>query len=141
MLAMTRSVCCVSLFLKYICYKYMLRSVFIYYAYLSLLYFSLFIGSLKKQSRTGADTVLLTAICSAISYSPKTCIMEHKLPPLFVIDDNSVLPDELQTLVNQVGPLMSQRSRATQVSAWHILNRYEPFLLKKIIVHKLHPCM
>lgn len=85
---------------------------------------SLFVKVCKMQdvSVSGSDRLFLTSVCNAAAQAPKCHILEHKLPPLLVAGDLSPLPDNLQTLLNHLCPLLVAKERSVQVAAFHILH-------------------
>ncbi|XP_052810138.1 E3 ubiquitin-protein ligase listerin-like [Mya arenaria] len=76
----------------------------------------------KGTSLSGSDKIVLQSACNAAAMSPQKLILEHKLPPLLVAGDLSPLPDTLQTLLNQLSPLIIKKEKCVQLSAFCILD-------------------
>ncbi|KAL4232926.1 listerin E3 ubiquitin protein ligase 1 [Mactra antiquata] len=76
----------------------------------------------KTDTVMGSVQLLLMSVCNAAAQSPKEHILEHKLPPLLMIE-SSPLPDNLQSLLNHFCPLLLSSHRCVQMSAFHILYR------------------
>ncbi|WAR08242.1 LTN1-like protein [Mya arenaria] len=93
--------------------------------------FSVLLPTYLKFCRS--DKIVLQSACNAAAMSPQKLILEHKLPPLLVAGDLSPLPDTLQTLLNQLSPLIIKKEKCVQLSAFCILDRSPPArLMEKI---------
>lgn len=55
--------------------------------------------------------------------TPKELILDHKLPPLLVAGDLSPLPDNLQSLLNHLCPLLLASERCVQVAVFVLIER------------------
>jgi len=77
------------------------------------------------MQESGSGRLVLQSVCKAAASAPSALILDHKLPPLLVARDSSTstLPDNLQTLLNQLSPLMGTEEKCVQVSAFLILDK------------------
>uniref|UniRef100_A0A672SBT7 E3 ubiquitin-protein ligase listerin n=1 Tax=Sinocyclocheilus grahami TaxID=75366 RepID=A0A672SBT7_SINGR len=60
----------------------------------------------------------------ALTYIPVELLTQNKLPPRFVADQRSSLPEPLQTLLNTLSPLLLFKARPLQLAVYHILHKY-----------------
>ncbi|KAH3724799.1 E3 ubiquitin-protein ligase listerin-like [Dreissena polymorpha] len=88
-----------------------------------LLMFVKLCKSIKDTTLCGADRIVLRSLCIATSSCPERLVTNHKLPPLLVAGDLSPLPDTLQTLLNQLCPLLLVPETCVQTSVFCVLNR------------------
>uniref|UniRef100_A0A8C1IBM9 E3 ubiquitin-protein ligase listerin n=1 Tax=Cyprinus carpio TaxID=7962 RepID=A0A8C1IBM9_CYPCA len=68
-------------------------------------------------------TVFYSSI-TALTYIPVELLTQNKLPPRFVADQRSSLPEPLQTLLNTLSPLLLFKARPLQLAVYHILHKY-----------------
>uniref|UniRef100_A0A671QUG9 E3 ubiquitin-protein ligase listerin n=1 Tax=Sinocyclocheilus anshuiensis TaxID=1608454 RepID=A0A671QUG9_9TELE len=66
----------------------------------------------------------LRAVGEALTYIPVELLTQNKLPPRFVADQRSSLPEPLQTLLNTLSPLLLFKARPLQLAVYHILHKY-----------------
>ncbi|XP_051540876.1 E3 ubiquitin-protein ligase listerin isoform X2 [Myxocyprinus asiaticus] len=71
---------------------------------------------------------VLRAVGEALTYIPVELLTQNKLPPRFVADQKSVLPEPLQTLLNTLSPLLLFKARPLQLAVYHILHKVMPLL-------------
>ncbi|XP_051973695.1 E3 ubiquitin-protein ligase listerin [Xyrauchen texanus] len=71
---------------------------------------------------------VLRAVGEALTYIPVELLTQNKLPPRFVADQRSVLPEPLQTLLNTLSPLLLFKARPLQLAVYHILHKVMPLL-------------
>uniref|UniRef100_A0A672SBE0 E3 ubiquitin-protein ligase listerin n=1 Tax=Sinocyclocheilus grahami TaxID=75366 RepID=A0A672SBE0_SINGR len=64
------------------------------------------------------------AVGEALTYIPVELLTQNKLPPRFVADQRSSLPEPLQTLLNTLSPLLLFKARPLQLAVYHILHKY-----------------
>uniref|UniRef100_A0A671QUH2 E3 ubiquitin-protein ligase listerin n=1 Tax=Sinocyclocheilus anshuiensis TaxID=1608454 RepID=A0A671QUH2_9TELE len=64
----------------------------------------------------------------ALTYIPVELLTQNKLPPRFVADQRSSLPEPLQTLLNTLSPLLLFKARPLQLAVYHILHKVMPLL-------------
>ncbi len=74
------------------------------------------------------DAILLQALGSTIALCPVNHIKSHKLPPRLVVDQDTNLPDDLQTALNHLCPLLLSPNRATQLAAYRVLLGLMPLM-------------
>uniref|UniRef100_A0A671LR43 E3 ubiquitin-protein ligase listerin n=1 Tax=Sinocyclocheilus anshuiensis TaxID=1608454 RepID=A0A671LR43_9TELE len=67
---------------------------------------------------------VLRAVGEALTYIPVELLTQNKLPPRFVADQRSSLPEPLQTLLNTLSPLLLFKARPLQLAVYHILHKY-----------------
>ncbi|XP_043106094.1 E3 ubiquitin-protein ligase listerin [Puntigrus tetrazona] len=70
----------------------------------------------------------LRAVGEALTYIPVELLTQNKLPPRFVADQRSSLPEPLQTLLNTLSPLLLFKARPLQLAVYHILHKVMPSL-------------
>ncbi|XP_016092298.1 E3 ubiquitin-protein ligase listerin-like [Sinocyclocheilus grahami] len=70
----------------------------------------------------------LRAVGEALTYIPVELLTQNKLPPRFVADQRSSLPEPLQTLLNTLSPLLLFKARPLQLAVYHILHKVMPLL-------------
>lgn len=66
----------------------------------------------------------LRAVGEALTYMPVELLTQNKLPPRFVADQRSSLPEPVQTLLNSLSPLLLFKARPLQLTVYHILHKY-----------------
>ncbi|XP_056103772.1 E3 ubiquitin-protein ligase listerin [Rhinichthys klamathensis goyatoka] len=71
---------------------------------------------------------VLRAMGEALTYIPVELLTHNKLPPRFVADQRSSLPEPLQTLLNTLSPLLLFKARPLQLAVYHILHKVMPLL-------------
>ena len=82
-----------------------------------------FSETMQQKALSGTDQLVLASVCEAASNAPSTFILNHELPPMLIAGDSSPLPDNLQTLMNHMCPLLLARDYPVQISAYMILSR------------------
>jgi len=88
-------------------------------AYLSPFY----TGETKTAAEGSFQNSVLTSLGEALTYISKDQLLNHKLPAKFVAGQKTNLPDNLQTLLNTLSPLLLFRARSVQVSVYHMLSK------------------
>uniref|UniRef100_A0A671LML7 E3 ubiquitin-protein ligase listerin n=1 Tax=Sinocyclocheilus anshuiensis TaxID=1608454 RepID=A0A671LML7_9TELE len=76
---------------------------------------------------------VLRAVGEALTYIPVELLTQNKLPPRFVADQRSSLPEPLQTLLNTLSPLLLFKARPLQLAVYHILHKSPPAALMSIL--------
>ncbi|XP_033373915.1 E3 ubiquitin-protein ligase listerin isoform X2 [Parus major] len=87
-------------------------------------------GETKNASEGSFQNSVLTSLGEALTYISKDQLLNHKLPPKFVAGQKTNLPDNLQTLLNTLSPLLLFRARPVQVSVYHMMHKLMPELPK-----------
>ncbi|XP_002190030.5 E3 ubiquitin-protein ligase listerin [Taeniopygia guttata] len=87
-------------------------------------------GETKNASEGSFQNSVLSSLGEALTYISKEQLLNHKLPAKFVAGQKTNLPDELQTLLNTLSPLLLFRARPVQVSVYHMLHKLMPELPK-----------
>ncbi|KAM9333735.1 E3 ubiquitin-protein ligase listerin [Pholidichthys leucotaenia] len=72
--------------------------------------------------------VALQSVGLALSYVPVQQLSQNSLPPRFVVDQKTNLPEQLQTLLNTFCPLLLFKARPLQITVYHILEKVMPQL-------------
>uniref|UniRef100_A0A671VBZ2 E3 ubiquitin-protein ligase listerin n=1 Tax=Sparus aurata TaxID=8175 RepID=A0A671VBZ2_SPAAU len=70
-------------------------------------------------------------VCSvgvALTYVPVQQLTQNSLPPRFIVDQNTNLPEPLQTLLNTFCPLLLFKARPLQMTVYHLLEKVMPQL-------------
>ncbi|KAI7793222.1 putative E3 ubiquitin-protein ligase listerin [Triplophysa rosa] len=70
----------------------------------------------------------LRAVGEALTYIPVELLTQNKLPPRFVADQKSSLPEPMQTLLNTLSPLLLFKARPLQLAVYHLLHKVMPLL-------------
>ncbi|XP_068600675.1 E3 ubiquitin-protein ligase listerin [Brachionichthys hirsutus] len=71
---------------------------------------------------------VLKSVGVALTYVPAKQLKENALPPRFVADQNTNLPEPLQTLLNTFCPLLLFKARPLQIAVYHLLETVMPQL-------------
>ncbi|XP_030060139.1 E3 ubiquitin-protein ligase listerin [Microcaecilia unicolor] len=87
-------------------------------------------GESKDPSSNLSNATVLKFVSDAVTYISKDQLLNHMLPPKFVANQKTNLPDKLQTLLNTFAPFLLYRSRPVQIAVYHILNKLMPELPK-----------
>uniref|UniRef100_A0A8C3LMT7 E3 ubiquitin-protein ligase listerin n=1 Tax=Chrysolophus pictus TaxID=9089 RepID=A0A8C3LMT7_CHRPC len=87
-------------------------------------------GETKTATEGSFQNSVLTSLGEALTYVSKDQLLNHKLPAKFVAGQKTNLPDNLQTLLNTLSPLLLFRARSVQVSVYHMLYKLMPELPK-----------
>ncbi|POI35437.1 hypothetical protein CIB84_000811, partial [Bambusicola thoracicus] len=87
-------------------------------------------GETKTAAEGSFQNSVLTSLGEALTYISKDQLLNHKLPAKFVAGQKTNLPDNLQTLLNTLSPLLLFRARSVQVSVYHMLYKLMPELPK-----------
>uniref|UniRef100_A0A671VDC6 E3 ubiquitin-protein ligase listerin n=1 Tax=Sparus aurata TaxID=8175 RepID=A0A671VDC6_SPAAU len=64
----------------------------------------------------------------ALTYVPVQQLTQNSLPPRFIVDQNTNLPEPLQTLLNTFCPLLLFKARPLQMTVYHLLEKVMPQL-------------
>lgn len=78
-------------------------------------------GETKTAAEGSFQNSVLMSLGEALTYISKDQLLNHKLPAKFVAGQKTNLPDNLQTLLNTLSPLLLFRARSVQVSVYHML--------------------
>ncbi|KAF6723533.1 E3 ubiquitin-protein ligase listerin [Oryzias melastigma] len=70
----------------------------------------------------------LQSVGSALTYIPLQQLLKTSLPPRFIADQKTNLPESLQTLLNTLCPLLLFKARPLQVAVHHLLDKVMPQL-------------
>ncbi|KAJ8266659.1 hypothetical protein GJAV_G00133160 [Gymnothorax javanicus] len=73
-------------------------------------------------------SAVLRAVGAALRWVPVQMLTQNKLPPKFVAGQKTNLPEELQTLLNTLAPLLLFKARPAQLTAFHVLSKMMPQL-------------
>uniref|UniRef100_A0A8C9VU97 E3 ubiquitin-protein ligase listerin n=1 Tax=Scleropages formosus TaxID=113540 RepID=A0A8C9VU97_SCLFO len=71
---------------------------------------------------------VLRSAGEALCYMPVSLLTENKLPARFMADQRTNLPEQLQTLLNTLAPLLLFKARPVQLTVFQILNKVMPQL-------------
>lgn len=71
---------------------------------------------------------VLQSVGLALTYVPVQQLQQNSLPPRFVADQNTNLPEPLQTLLNTFCPLLLFKARPLQITVYHLLEKVMPQL-------------
>lgn len=71
---------------------------------------------------------VLQSVGVALTYVPVQQLKQNSLPPRFIVDQNTNLPEPLQTLLNTFCPLLLFKARPLQISVYHLLEKVMPQL-------------
>ncbi|XP_049641695.1 E3 ubiquitin-protein ligase listerin [Suncus etruscus] len=85
-------------------------------------------GENKDTSETAFSNAVLKPMCETLTYIPKDQLLNHKLPARLVAGQGPNLPENLQTLLNTLAPLLLSRARPVQIAAYHMLYKLMPEL-------------
>ncbi|OXB60106.1 hypothetical protein ASZ78_003087 [Callipepla squamata] len=87
-------------------------------------------GETKTAAEGSFQNSVLTSLGEALTYISRDQLLNHKLPAKFVAGQKTNLPDNLQTLLNTLSPLLLFRARSVQISVYHMLYKLMPELPK-----------
>ncbi|XP_068188141.1 E3 ubiquitin-protein ligase listerin [Antennarius striatus] len=73
-------------------------------------------------------SAVLKSVGVALTYVPANQLKENSLPPRFIADQNTNLPEPLQTLLNTFCPLLLFKARPLQIAVYHFLEKVMPQL-------------
>uniref|UniRef100_A0A8D3CI19 E3 ubiquitin-protein ligase listerin n=1 Tax=Scophthalmus maximus TaxID=52904 RepID=A0A8D3CI19_SCOMX len=79
-----------------------------------------------KQRREGV--LVLQSVGMALTYVPVQKLNQNSLPPQFIADQKTNLPEPLQTLLNTFCPLLLFKARPLQITIYHLLEKVMPQL-------------
>uniref|UniRef100_A0A671VDD3 E3 ubiquitin-protein ligase listerin n=1 Tax=Sparus aurata TaxID=8175 RepID=A0A671VDD3_SPAAU len=79
-------------------------------------------------SITGVQADIITSVGVALTYVPVQQLTQNSLPPRFIVDQNTNLPEPLQTLLNTFCPLLLFKARPLQMTVYHLLEKVMPQL-------------
>ncbi|XP_068126697.1 E3 ubiquitin-protein ligase listerin isoform X2 [Hyperolius riggenbachi] len=77
----------------------------------------------NKALEMSYQSPVLQSLGETLCYISKEQLLDHKLPAKFVAGQKTNLPDSLQSLLNTLAPLLLHRDRATQITAYHLLEK------------------
>ncbi|KAF3706549.1 E3 ubiquitin-protein ligase listerin [Channa argus] len=72
--------------------------------------------------------VVLQSVGVALTYVPLPQLNQNSLPPRFIADQKTNLPEPLQTLLNTICPLLLFKARPLQIAVYHLLEKVMPQL-------------
>lgn len=67
---------------------------------------------------------VLQSVGVALTYVPVLQLNNNSLPPRFIADQKTNLPEPLQTLLNTFCPLLLFKARPLQITVYHLLEKY-----------------
>uniref|UniRef100_A0AAX7UY04 E3 ubiquitin-protein ligase listerin n=1 Tax=Astatotilapia calliptera TaxID=8154 RepID=A0AAX7UY04_ASTCA len=79
-------------------------------------------------SITGMSHLILQSVGVALTHVPVQQLTQNSLPPRFIADQKTNLPEPLQTLLNTFCPLLLFKARPLQIAVYHILEKVMPQL-------------
>ncbi|XP_055965445.1 E3 ubiquitin-protein ligase listerin [Sorex fumeus] len=85
-------------------------------------------GENKDASERSFQNAVLKPMCETLTYIPKDQLLNHKLPARLVAGQKTNLPENLQTLLNTLAPLLLSRARPVQIAVYHMLYKLMPEL-------------
>ncbi|XP_034745446.1 E3 ubiquitin-protein ligase listerin [Etheostoma cragini] len=71
---------------------------------------------------------VLQSVGVALTYVPVQLLKQNSLPPRFIADQKTNLPEPLQTLLNTFCPLLLFKARPLQITVYHLLEKVMPQL-------------
>uniref|UniRef100_A0A8C9ZA49 E3 ubiquitin-protein ligase listerin n=1 Tax=Sander lucioperca TaxID=283035 RepID=A0A8C9ZA49_SANLU len=71
---------------------------------------------------------VLQSVGVALTYMPVQLLKQNSLPPRFIADQKTNLPEPLQTLLNTFCPLLLFKARPLQITVYHLLEKVMPQL-------------
>uniref|UniRef100_A0A8C2Z517 E3 ubiquitin-protein ligase listerin n=1 Tax=Cyclopterus lumpus TaxID=8103 RepID=A0A8C2Z517_CYCLU len=71
---------------------------------------------------------VLQSVGAALTYVPVQQLKQNSLPPRFIADQKTNLPEPLQTLLNTFCPLLLFKARPLQITVYHVLEKVMPQL-------------
>ncbi|XP_022063447.2 E3 ubiquitin-protein ligase listerin [Acanthochromis polyacanthus] len=71
---------------------------------------------------------VLQSVGVALTYVPVPQLNQNSLPPRFIADQKTNLPEPLQTLLNTFCPLLLFKARPLQITVYHLLEKVMPQL-------------
>ncbi|XP_034539490.1 E3 ubiquitin-protein ligase listerin [Notolabrus celidotus] len=71
---------------------------------------------------------VLQSVGAALTYVPVQQLTKNSLPPKFIADQKTNLPEALQTLLNTLCPLLLFKARPLQITVYHLLEKVMPQL-------------
>uniref|UniRef100_A0A3Q2DVL2 E3 ubiquitin-protein ligase listerin n=1 Tax=Cyprinodon variegatus TaxID=28743 RepID=A0A3Q2DVL2_CYPVA len=80
---------------------------------------------------------VLQSLCLALTYIPVQQLNQNALPPRFIADQKTNLPESLQTLLNTLCPLLLFKARPLQITVHHMLEKVMPQLPEESTFHSL----
>lgn len=66
---------------------------------------------------------VLQSVGVALTHVPVQQLTQNSLPPRFIADQKTNLPEPLQTLLNTFCPLLLFKARPLQIAVYHILEK------------------
>ena len=80
-------------------------------------------GVIGDRATANGCCLMLSSLASTISLCPHNHIVKHQLPPKLIAGDDSSLPDDHQTVLNHLAPMLLNANRAIQIAAYRLLLR------------------
>ncbi|KAF3840790.1 hypothetical protein F7725_006652 [Dissostichus mawsoni] len=71
---------------------------------------------------------VLQSVGVALTHVPLHQLKNNSLPPRFIADQKTNLPEQLQTLLNTLCPLLLFKARPLQITVYHLLEKVMPHL-------------
>ncbi|KAL4608591.1 E3 ubiquitin-protein ligase listerin isoform X2 [Arapaima gigas] len=71
---------------------------------------------------------VVRSVGEALCYIPVSLLTDNKLPARFVAAQRTNLPEQLQTLLNTLAPLLLFKARPVQLTVYHVLDKVMPQL-------------
>ena len=84
----------------------------------------------SKGLLSANDDAVIKVLCTAVSECPLEHLKSHQLPAKLVADHDTNAPDDLQTVLNHLCPRLISKNRASQITAYRLLQKY--VLLKEL---------
>ncbi|KAM5280986.1 E3 ubiquitin-protein ligase listerin isoform 2-T2 [Ctenodactylus gundi] len=85
-------------------------------------------GENKDLSETSLQNAVLKPMCETLTYISKDQLLSHKLLSRLSVGQKTNLPENLQTLLNTLAPLLLFRARPVQIAAYYMLYKLMPEL-------------
>ncbi|XP_023562333.1 E3 ubiquitin-protein ligase listerin [Octodon degus] len=85
-------------------------------------------GENKNLSETTFENAMLKPMCETLTYISKDQLLSHKLLAKLGTGPKTNLPENLQTLLNTLVPLLLFRARPVQIAVYHMLYKLMPEL-------------
>ncbi|XP_010606876.1 E3 ubiquitin-protein ligase listerin [Fukomys damarensis] len=85
-------------------------------------------GENKDLSETTFENAMLKPMCETLTYISKDQLLSHKLLKKLGTGPKTNLPENLQTLLNTLVPLLLFRARPVQIAVYHMLYKLMPEL-------------
>ncbi|XP_029028870.1 E3 ubiquitin-protein ligase listerin [Betta splendens] len=86
------------------------------------------IGAFNEPDDPVFPLAVLQSAGMALTYVPVQQLNQNSLPPRFIADQKTNLPEPLQTLLNTFCPLLLFKARPLQITIFHLLEKVMPQL-------------